>query len=52
MAAQDIEVEIKKGELFSLVTPISKAGGEESVKAYYESAFPLAQGYGLQNRGS
>jgi uncharacterized protein (DUF1330 family) len=49
--ADPIEISLTKGQLFSLVAPIAKTGGEEHVKKYYQSAFPLAQQFGLKNHG-
>ena len=46
-----IEISLTKGQLFSLVAPIAKTGGEEYAKQYYQTAFPLAQQFGLKNHG-
>lgn len=48
---QAIEISLTKGQLFSLVAPIPKKGGEAYLKDYYQSAFPLAQQFGLKNHG-
>lgn len=46
-----IEISLTKGQLLSLVAPIAKVGGEDHVKEYYRTAFPLAQQFGLKNHG-
>jgi uncharacterized protein (DUF1330 family) len=42
------QLSIKKGQVFSIVAPDNKVGGEAAVNEYYQRAFPLAESFGLK----
>lgn len=42
------QLSIKKGQVFSIVAPDTKAGGEQATNEYYQRAFPLAESFGLK----
>jgi uncharacterized protein (DUF1330 family) len=42
------QLSIKKGQVFSIVAPDNKVGGEKAVSEYYQRAFPLAESFGLK----
>ncbi|TDF34605.1 hypothetical protein EYS14_22875 [Alteromonadaceae bacterium M269] len=46
------QLAIKKGQVFSIVAPDTKAGGEDAISEYYQRAFPLAESLGLQRHMS
>lgn len=47
-----LQLELKQGQLFSIIAPKLKAGGAEHLKSYTKQAFALAKKFGLQNKGA
>lgn len=52
-AAKPMSLELKKGELLSIISVISNQGeaADAARREYYQSAFPLASQYGLTREG-
>ncbi len=42
------EIKLKKGEVFLVISSITKQGTEEKMKAYFEKVFPIASKYGFK----
>lgn len=51
--AAPVEISLKKGELFSIISVIPKTGeaADAARSEYYATAFPLAEQYGLKREG-
>ena len=49
---KSFSIDLKKGQLLSMIEPLSKAGANNVVKQYYQTAIPLAQKHGFENKGS
>jgi uncharacterized protein (DUF1330 family) len=48
---ETVTLELEKGQILSLVSPVAKENGEQYRQEYYDKAFPLGEQFGLQNMG-